>query len=153
MVPTPWILPVYLLALATDVADGAIARRNGTACRAGAAFDAWIDKILHVNLAWSLAVADRIPDVWMLAWFSREFVQLPLFFVLIHRVRTGDSMEPRTSVLGRITAFALAGSAICVLVGVDATAPTVLTGLAGSLAGLHYWALHLLKPRLASGPA
>src|SRR5262245_51591078 len=67
LLPTPWALPAYLLAIATDVVDGMVARRMGTASASGAALDGWIDKILHVNLGWSLAVADRIPDWWMLA--------------------------------------------------------------------------------------
>ncbi len=144
-----WGLPVYLFALLTDVADGWVARRTGTASAAGAAFDGWVDKTLHVNLAWSLAVADRMPDAWMLAWFSRELIQVVMHPVLMHRFRTGEGPPPRTSMLGRITAIALAIAVVLVMLGHDATIPTVVTGVAGTAAGLHYGWIHLVFGRRA----
>lgn len=134
----PWVLPMYLLAIATDIFDGVLARRTGTATRAGAAFDGWVDKVLHVNLGWALAVADVIPDWFLLAWCARELVQGPLVPVLVHRFRTAKAPEPRTSFLGRATAVLLFGSVVLVLVGRDATALTLLTGAAGLAAGLQY---------------
>jgi phosphatidylglycerophosphate synthase len=139
-------LPFYLLALGTDVVDGMVARRTGTASAAGAALDGWVDKTLHVNLAWSLAVADTIPDVWMLAWFSREIVQLLMFPFLMHRFRLEQGPLPRTSILGRATAFLLAGSVVAVLLGRDASVLTALTGITGLAAGLHYAWIHLGIP-------
>ncbi|MDP2317419.1 MAG: CDP-alcohol phosphatidyltransferase family protein [Pseudomonadota bacterium] len=144
VVPTPWGLWVYLFALLTDVVDGAIARRTGTASSAGAAFDGWVDKTLHVNLAWSLAVADRIPDWWMLAWFSRELIQVAMHPVLMHGFRTGQGPAPRTSVLGRLTAVLLALCVVLSFVGLDAWLPTVLTGVIGAATGLDYARVHLL---------
>lgn len=138
-----WALPVYLFALLTDVVDGWVARRTGTASAAGAAFDGWVDKTLHVNLAWSMAVADLMPDEWMLAWFARELLQVVMHPVLMHRFRTGRGPAPKTSLLGRVTAVTLAVSIVLVLLGFDATVPTVLTGLAGTAAGLHYAWIHL----------
>jgi phosphatidylglycerophosphate synthase len=142
---------IYLLALLTDVVDGAVARRTGTASPAGAAFDAWVDKTLHVNLAWTLAVADRIPDVWMLAWFSREILQVVMHPVLMHRFRTGTGPAPRTSLLGKITAVLLAACVVAALVGVDATVLTVSTGIAGTATGLHYAWIH--RPFVGHMPA
>ena len=37
--PTAWLLPVYLVALLTDVLDGWVARRSGTTSAAGAVLD------------------------------------------------------------------------------------------------------------------
>lgn len=144
VVPTPWGLWVYLFALLTDVVDGAVARRTGTASAAGAAFDGWVDKTLHVNLGWTLAVLDRMPDWWMLAWFSRELIQVVMHPVLMHNFRTGRGPAPRTSLLGRITAILLAVSTVTVLCDGDALVPTVLTGAFGTAAGLHYGWIHLL---------
>lgn len=145
----PWVLPLYVLAVLTDVVDGMLARRTGTATRAGAAFDAWVDKILHVNLAWAMAVADLIPDVWLLAWFARELIQAPLVFVLVHRFRTAKAPPPRTSVLGRVTAVTLFGSVVLALAGLDATLPTLVTGILGFTAGIQY-AWRYLPERPAS---
>ncbi len=148
VITTPWGIWVYLLALLTDVVDGAVARRTGTASAAGAAFDGWVDKVLHVNLGWSLAVADRIPDVWMLAWFSRELIQVLLHPILMHAFRTGRGVAPRTSLLGRITAVLLALCVLTVLLGGNALVPTVLTGATGAAAGLQYAWIHLpRRPR------
>lgn len=129
---------IYLLAVGSDVLDGALARRTGTATRGGAILDAWVDKILHVNLGWTLAVADRIPDAWMLAWCAREIVQAPSVFVLVHSFRVASAPPPSTSGLGRLTAVALALAVTLVLVGLDATVPTAVTGVAGTVAGVRY---------------
>lgn len=153
VVPTPYVLGVYGFALLTDVVDGWVARRTGTASAAGAAFDGWVDKTLHVNLAWSLAVADKMPDVWMLAWFSREIIQVVMHPVLMHRFRTGKGPAPRTSLLGRATAVLLAVCVVLVILGIDATIPTILTGIAGAAAGLHYGWIHLtFREGGAEGP-
>lgn len=144
VVPTPWGLWVYLLALLTDVADGAVARRTGTASAAGAAFDGWVDKTLHVNLGWTLAVLDLMPDWWLLAWFSRELIQVAMHPILMHNFRTGQGPAPRTSLLGRVTAVLLAVSVVTVLLDGNALVSTVLTGVFGTAAGLHYGWIHLL---------
>jgi phosphatidylglycerophosphate synthase len=147
LVHSEWVLPVYLFALATDVLDGVVARRTRTESPAGAVFDAWMDKVLHVNLAWSLAIADRIPDAWMLAWFARELIQIAIFLPLMHRFRVGVGAPPATSVLGRLTAGALALTVIVVLLGADATVLTVVTGALSVGSGLDYARVHLVRAR------
>jgi phosphatidylglycerophosphate synthase len=143
LLDTPYLLPAYLLAIASDIADGLVARRTGTESPAGAALDAWMDKILHVNLAWTLAVADRIPDVWMLAWFARELLQIAMFGQLLHRFRTGKAPPPATTLLGRMTAIALFAAVTCVLLGHDATLLTVLVGVLGVAASGQYARIYL----------
>ena len=122
--------------------DGPIARRTGRVTRAGATLDAWADKALHVNLAWHLTLLGLIPAWWMLAWFSRELVQLPMIPVLIHRWRTLQG-EPRTSRWGIATAVALAFAVCAVLVGRPSVSLTVLVGVLGLLAGADYGRIHL----------
>jgi CDP-diacylglycerol--glycerol-3-phosphate 3-phosphatidyltransferase len=153
VLPGRWGLLFYLLAIATDVVDGMVARRTGTASSAGAAFDGWVDKTLHVNLAWSLAVADRIPDWWMLAWFSREIVQVVMHPVLMRRFRLGEGRAPQTSLLGRVTAVTLFAAVVLTLLGYDAFVLTVVTGVFGFAAGVHYGWLHLVAGATAQPPS
>lgn len=136
-------LAFYLLAIATDLLDGAIARRTGTSTRTGAVFDAWADKILHVQLGWSLGLRDLAPDWWGVAWCTRELVQGPLVFVLAYRFRTMQAPPPRTSVLGRLTSVSLFFAVCLALAGRDAGPLSALTGLLGLAAGLHYAAIYL----------
>ena len=49
-------LAAYLFASLTDVLDGAVARRTHTASHTGAFVDGWVDKILHINGAWSMTL-------------------------------------------------------------------------------------------------
>jgi len=142
---------LYGLAILTDVLDGPVARRQGTASPAGATLDAWADKVLHVNLAWTLVNADRMPAAYMLAWFSRELVQATLIPVLVHRWRTGIG-QPQTSAWGRATAIGLFVAVCSVLLGIEARPATVLTGLLGTVAGLDYARVHL-SPLLAPARA
>lgn len=136
------LLPLYLFAVWTDVADGYVARRFGHATRAGAAFDAWVDKSLHVNLGWAIALSDIVPDWFMLCWFSRELVQLPMHFVLMHRFRTGEAPPPRTSAWGRATAITLALAFFVVLGGWPASGLarwlTLATGVLGVVTSAEY---------------
>lgn len=139
---TGWLLPLYLFAVWTDVADGYVARRFGHSTRAGAAYDAWVDKSLHVNLGWAIALADIVPDWFMLCWFSRELIQLPMHFFLMHRFRTEQAPPPRTSGWGRATAITL-WAAFCVVLGGWPTSSaalvlTVATGVLGTIASLDY---------------
>lgn len=139
---SPWLLPLYLFAVWTDVADGYVARRWGHATRAGAAYDAWVDKALHVNLGWAIALADIVPDWFMLCWFSRELIQLPMHFFLMHRFRTEQAPAPRTSAWGRATAITLWAAFVVVLGGWPgsalALALTVATGVLGTIASVDY---------------
>lgn len=143
--PPAWLFAAYLFGLLTDVLDGPIARRTGTTSAAGAALDGWLDKVLHVNVGWTLAVRDVVPDWFMLCWFSRELIQGPLVPVLIHRFRTQKGEAPRTSPWGRATAILLAVAFAMAMAGVDATVPTVLSGVTGTVAGLHYAVRHLRR--------
>lgn len=144
-----WLAAVYGVAILTDVADGPLARHTGTATPAGAALDAWADKVLHVNLAWTLVNAGQMPAVFMLAWFARELIQAPLIPLLVHRWRTGVG-RPATSGWGRATAISLFVAVACVLAQVDARLPTLVTGLLGTIAGVDYARVHLAPTTAAA---
>lgn len=134
----PAALAIYVTACVSDMLDGEVARRTGTCTRAGAVLDAWVDKALHVNLGWSLALADRIPDAWMLAWCAREILQAPMVFVCAYRFRTATSVPPATTLWGRATAVSLFAAVCATLLGFDATFATVVTGVCGVVAGIDY---------------
>ena len=68
-------LGLLLLAALTDLLDGVVARWTGTQSHTGAVLDGWIDKVLYVNIAWTLVLLHDVPAWWMLAWFSREILQ------------------------------------------------------------------------------
>jgi phosphatidylglycerophosphate synthase len=144
VLPFSWLLPLYLLALLSDVADGAVARATGTQSAAGAVLDGWVDKILHVNLAWRLAVEDRFPDWWMLCYFSRELVQAPMVPLLTRQFRLQIGSQPKTSFAGRFTAISIALSLVLVLMGKDATVPTLMTGVGGLWSAIGYFQNYLL---------
>ncbi len=144
---TPWLLGLYLVALATDVLDGEVARRTRSCSRAGAMFDGWVDKILHVNLAWTLGATDRVPDWWLLLWFSREILQLPMFFLLLADFRLSRAPPPRTNLAGRITAFAVAIAMIGAMLGVRLDLATWVAGGAGVVATWMYGRVYLINRR------
>ncbi len=151
LLPRSWWLPVYVVAVATDVIDGVVARRTGKACAAGATLDAWADKILHVNVAWTLANAGLIPASWMLAWFAREILQAAMIPALVHRWRIGVG-QPKTRMAGRLTTILLALATVLALLGHPSLLLTVTIGALGLLAGTDYARLHFshLRPSEAT---
>lgn len=151
LLPQPWWLPVYLLAVATDVVDGMVARRTGTVSAAGATLDAWADKILHVNVAWTLVNAGVIPGWWMSAWFAREILQVPMVFALVHRWRTGVG-TPRTRLSGRLTTILLSVLTVLALVGWPSLLLTVAVLVLGLMAGIDYARLHFAHLCSAEAP-
>lgn len=145
LLPEAAWLPVYLFALATDVADGAVARARREANPAGATLDAWADKILQVNVAWTLVNHGIVPAWWLLCWFARELLQVPMIFALVHRWRIGVG-RPKTRALGRATTLALSVTGALALTGHPSLPLTVLVGVLGSMAGIDYARVHFQKP-------
>ncbi len=146
LLPRELWLPAYLGALLTDVADGAVARRNGTASPAGATLDAWADKILAVNVGWTLVNAGVVPAPWLLLWFSREILQLPMVFALVHRWRVGVG-RPETRPLGRATTLLLAFVTAAAMVGYASFPLSVIVGCLGAAAAADYARLHFAHLR------
>jgi phosphatidylglycerophosphate synthase len=115
-------LGAYIAALLSDVLDGALARHTGTVSHTGALLDGWVDKILHINGAWAMALHGLMPGWWMWLWFTREIVQWLMFPVLLHDVRNGRVRTYTTSLAGRITAVLLAAAFILTLLGLPTAA-------------------------------
>ena len=151
LLPRAIWLPVYLVALATDVLDGAVARRTHTASAAGATLDAWADKTLQVNVAWTLVNAGGIPGWWMLPWFAREILQVPMVFALAWRWRVGIG-QPATRLLGRLTTIALSLTCALALVGKPSILLTLAVGALGLAAATDYARLHFAHLRPFEAP-
>ncbi len=140
-----WALTAYLLAIATDVADGMIARRMNHSSHTGAFMDGWVDKILHINGAWSMAIHDYMPGWWMWLWFSREVIQWGMAMTLVSDFRAGHVRAQETSTWGRATAVFLFGAFSTTLLGLPSFAwPfTLATCGCGLIASVGYLKRHL----------
>lgn len=133
-------LGLYLLAQATDVADGYVARLTHTTSHTGSVLDGWLDKVFHINAAWALVNFDWIPAWWMLLWFARELVQAPMVFWLTPRFVRGQVRPYEAVWAGKICTVSIAAAIIAALTGHRELGlwPTLLAGTTGSLAALQY---------------
>lgn len=138
-------LTAYLIAIGTDLADGSIARKMGQDSHTGAVLDGWVDKILHINGAWSMAIHGYMPAWWMWMWFSREVIQWAMFLTIVGDFTTGSVQVQTTSWWGRATATVLFSAFVSTLLGATAIAwpLTLATGAVGTISGLHYLKRHL----------
>jgi cardiolipin synthase len=138
-------LGTYLVAVATDIGDGAVARRMNQASHTGAVLDGWVDKILHINGAWSLTLHGYMPAWWMWMWFSREIIQWGMVMTIIGDFRTGRVRIQETSFWGRLTAVSLFSAFCCTILGTESLALplSILTCLSGLIAALGYLRRHL----------
>ena len=138
-------LTAYLVAIATDIADGVVARRMNHSSHTGAFADGWVDKILHINGAWSMTLHGYMPAWWMWLWFSREVIQWGMVMIVVRDFRTGRVRVQETSVWGRITALCLFGAFAFTLLGWTHLAwpLSVATCASGLVAAYGYLKRHL----------
>ena len=138
-------LAVYLTAILTDMLDGWMARLRKQSSHTGAVLDGWVDKILHINAAWSMALHGYMPGWWMWLWFSRELFQWGMVMTIIGDFRTGHVRQQHTSIAGKMTATLLFFCFVITLMGQTAVAEvlTMATGLCGAWAGWGYLRRHL----------
>ena len=137
---TVMALLVYAAAVLSDALDGPVARYTRTTSQAGAFSDGWLDKIFHIQAAWSLVNVDLIPGWWMWLWFSRELVQGALVPWYVHRYMRGFTPPNQPLRIGRLTAIALAGAFIASILRAPQVAfpLTVFCGIGGLLAAFGY---------------
>ena len=145
-------LLVYLAAVISDAVDGPVARRRGTTSQIGAFADGWLDKIFHIQAAWSLLIVDLIPGWWMWLWFSREIIQGLAVPWYVHRYMHGAVPPNAPSLIGRLTAILLAITFVAAILGQRALAfpLTVVVGVLGTCTALGYLAREfedLRRPR------
>jgi phosphatidylglycerophosphate synthase len=136
---------LYLIAILTDLGDGAVARHFGYDSHTGAFFDGWVDKILHINAAWSMSLQGLIPLWWMWLWFSRELIQWVMVINVVDDFTSGRVRIQETSIWGRLTAVTLFSAFCASFLGLKTLAfgLTLLTGAGGVAAGVGYIKRHL----------
>jgi|GEM_PF-1808866 len=123
-------LGLLLFAALTDLLDGVVARATGTASHTGAVLDGWIDKVMYVNVAWTLVLLHDVPGWWMLAWFSREILQGLSVPWLVPAYYRGLPRPRSSTVLGKATTWFVGLSLVAALLDIWWLAG-VLTPLAG----------------------
>lgn len=105
---------VFVAAVASDVADGIVARRRGTASALGGVLDHTADAIFVAATLWALAYVEAQQRVDMVPGVLPLFVALAfLQYLLDSRALAGQPL--RGSSLGRVNGiayFALAGAVI-----------------------------------------
>ena len=123
-------LALLLFAALTDILDGVVARLTGTTSHTGAVLDGWIDKVMYVNVAWTLVLLHDVPSWWMLAWFSREILQGLSVPFLVPAYYRGLPRARAATFLGKLTTWLVGLSLVASLLDLW-TVAGVLTPLAG----------------------
>mgnify|MGYP001563640582 CR=1 FL=1 len=105
-----WVaLGIYLLAEATDVVDGYVARHLRQKTRAGSILDPLADKLLFLTtlvclykISWDFEWPVRLPLWLVIAFFTREvFIVIGALVIEIKR----GGAEIRPNIFGKATAF------------------------------------------------
>ena len=78
-------LLVFLIAGATDVVDGFLARRFGWITTLGKILDPFADKLMQCTVLVSLCIKDIVPLWFVIPFFVKEFLTLLLGFLVIKR--------------------------------------------------------------------
>lgn len=133
-------LAVFVAGGITDALDGAIARLTDTKTELGAILDPLADKLLLLSSFCVLAFMELVPN-WLtvLVIFRDVFLLTGYFFLFVF---TGEWIEVRPSVVGKMTTFFQLGAVTLVLVSVvwpDGWLANLRTGFfiaAGTTTGL-----------------
>ena len=109
-------LAVFVGGGVTDALDGAIARLTDTKTELGAILDPLADKLLLLSSFCVLAFMELVPN-WLtvLVLFRDVFLLAGYFFLFVF---TGEWIEVRPSVIGKMTTFFQLGAVTLVLVSV-----------------------------------
>ena len=138
-------LVVFVAGGITDALDGAIARLTDTKTELGAILDPLADKLLLLSSFCVLALMELVPN-WLtvLVIFRDVFLLAGYLFLFVF---TGEWIEVRPSVLGKMTTFFQLASVTVVLISVSwpEAVPTgirtglfLTAGIATGLSGLQY---------------
>ena len=137
---TVGFVSLYLACVLTDILDGWTARRLGQVSHTGSVLDGWLDKVVHVNAAWTLVNAELMPNWWMACWFSRELIQGPMVIWLTGRFYRGEVGPHEATVVGKVTAWLLGVAMVAVALGLRGLGEvlTPIIGLCGAWSGFGY---------------
>lgn len=78
-------LVVFLVAGATDVVDGYLARRNGWITNLGKILDPFADKLMQCTVLVSLCIKNIVPLWFVIPFFAKELFTLIIGFIVIKR--------------------------------------------------------------------
>ena len=133
-------LGLYAVAIATDFLDGWVARALGQESAAGAILDGWADKVLHVNLLWTMSIAGYLPMWWLAPLLLREILLLPLIALLPGPIHRGASPLHKPILAGKVATVLTSIIIVALLMGRSELAPALAAGitLSGGFAGVHY---------------
>jgi cardiolipin synthase len=138
-------LAVFVAGGVTDALDGAIARLTDTKTELGAILDPLADKLLLLSSFCVLAFMELVPNWLTVLVLFRDVFLLIGYFVLF--VFTGEWIEVRPSVVGKVTTFFQLGSVTLVLLSVSwpealpaslRTVCFIAAGTATGVSGLQY---------------
>lgn len=125
-----WFPAVFVIAMATDVLDGPVARWTGTDSRTGAVADGWADKIFLINYAWTMRMTGHAEPWHLWLWFGRELVQGAMVPLVALDYANRVKPFPKPVLAGKVCTVAVTLAMACGLAGWD-LARDVLTGVAG----------------------
>ncbi|MBR2387638.1 MAG: CDP-alcohol phosphatidyltransferase family protein [Clostridia bacterium] len=80
-----WALFIFLLAGATDVLDGFLARKNGWITELGKILDPFADKLMQCTVVFILSMKAILPNWFALVFFFKEIVTLVMGLIVIKR--------------------------------------------------------------------
>ena len=106
---------VILLAAASDILDGVVARWRGTISHIGGFADGWLDKIFNINAGWALVVFDWMPWWASMLLFTREWVQIPMVPYYVTRYARGIRPKNTPHWIGKICSVMLVVSMVAAL--------------------------------------
>jgi len=139
----------YLLAQATDILDGYVARKRNECSHTGSVADGWLDKVFAINAAWTLVVFDYMPGWWMACWFARELIQAPMVFWLVGRFHRGQVRPHQSHLAGKITTWGIAISMVAAILGINTVGSLLVPviGLTSCFSGLSYLILEIRQTK------
>lgn len=135
-------LAVLVIAGATDLLDGWVARRYGLVTATGAALDGVTDKLFISTVAVTLVVSGLLPLEVVLLLSTREIGEAPLvaWFVLSPRARARRAEHPSANALGKIATTLQFVTVAMAIARATAFGPLVIaTAVAGAVAAISYW--------------
>lgn len=134
---------VLMLAAATDVLDGWLARTRGQQTATGAVLDPIVDKVFALSAMGTLVARGALPRWGVGALLAREALEAPLlaWALFAGRPTNGEDMtEVRAGVAGKVATTA---QFLAVFAAIEAPSllPAVLgtAAITGLVAGVMYW--------------